>query len=873
MYVVISLILQTVEKNYQVSQSPVRSAKFIDREKSIVAGADDHFIRVYNYTTEEKTKEFKAHDDFIRSLAVHPTLPYVLSGSDDMVIKLWDWEKDWACTRVFKGHNHYVMQVAFNPKENETFTSVSLDCTVKMWNLISSDPILQVEAHSKGINCVDFLSRVDKQYLITGSDDHTAKVWDLQTQTCVQILEGHKNNISALAVHPELPALFTGSEDGTFSVWDATNYRLLNTQISELGRVWAIGFARLEGSHKLILGCDEGMIMGKILIPSLTSHRILASLYSGTVCIWNYQTQTMAKSFEVTELPVHEKFKKVTDGERLPLVVKELGTCDLYPQSLKHNPNGRFVVVCGDGEYILYTALAWRNRSFGSALEFVWSSDGEYAEKKSIRPTFSAERIYGGALLAMCSNDFICFYDWADCRLIRRIDVSVKNLYWADSGDMVAIASDTSFYILKYNRDVVSAHLDSGRSVDEQGVEEAFELLYEMNERVRTGIWVGDCFIYNNSSWRLNYCVGGEVTTMFHLDCPMYLLGYLANQSRVFLIDKEFNVIGYTLLHDLIEYKTFVMRGDWDRANEVLPSIPKEHHNRVTCCSYTLEGLASVFTFSAISASSEGSGGLVCFICKFPKLSLNVFPASVAHFLESRGMIEEALEVATEPDYRFDLAIQLGKLDIEKDIAVIAQSESKWKQLGDLAMSAGMVTITAINWNLILQHSFSFFTEKMDGSDFRNDAVACNALEMAEECLKYANDLSGLLLLYSSLGDAEGITELATLAKEQGKNNVTFLCMFLLGKVEECIQLLVDSNRIPEAAFMVRSYLPSKVSEIVAIWKKGHSKVDIVSDFELSYLYTSSEFLALRPQYLVGWSPERSVGTAKPSRLDFHFSF
>lgn len=47
-------------------------------------------------------------------------------------------------------------------------------------------------------------------------------------------------------------------------------------------------------------------------------------------------------------------------------------------------------------------------------------------EKKSIRPTFSAERIYGGALLAMCSNDFICFYDWAECRLIRRIDVNVK---------------------------------------------------------------------------------------------------------------------------------------------------------------------------------------------------------------------------------------------------------------------------------------------------------------------------------------------------------------------------------------------------------------------------------------------------------------
>jgi len=52
-------------------------------------------------------------------------------------------------------------------------------------------------------------------------------------------------------------------------------------------------------------------------------------------------------------------------------------------QNLEHNPNGRFVVVCGDGEYIIYTALAWRNRSFGTALELVWSNDGEFAVRES----------------------------------------------------------------------------------------------------------------------------------------------------------------------------------------------------------------------------------------------------------------------------------------------------------------------------------------------------------------------------------------------------------------------------------------------------------------------------------------------------------
>jgi len=57
---------------------------------------------------------------------------------------------------------------------------------------------------------------------------------------------------------------------------------------------------------------------------------------------------------------------------------------------------------------------------------------------------------------------------------------------------------------------------------------------------------------------------------------------------------------------------------------------------------------------------------------------------------------------------------------------------------------------------------------------------------------KTRNGLSGLLLLYSSLGDAEGISKLATLAKEEGKNNVAFLCLFMLGKLEDCLQLLVE---------------------------------------------------------------------------------
>ena len=59
--------------------------------------------------------------------------PHVLHCfADDMLIKLWDWEKKWVCSQVFEGHTHYVMQIVINPKDNNTFASASLDRTVKV---------------------------------------------------------------------------------------------------------------------------------------------------------------------------------------------------------------------------------------------------------------------------------------------------------------------------------------------------------------------------------------------------------------------------------------------------------------------------------------------------------------------------------------------------------------------------------------------------------------------------------------------------------------------------------------------------------------------------------------------------------------------
>ena len=44
------------------------------------------------------------------------------------------------------------------------------------------------------------------------------------------------------------------------------------------------------------------------------------------------------------------------------------------------------------------------------------------------------------------------------------------------------------------------------------------QVIGEIEETVKTGCWVGDCFIYTNSVNRLNYYVGGEIVTIAHLD-------------------------------------------------------------------------------------------------------------------------------------------------------------------------------------------------------------------------------------------------------------------------------------------------------------------------------------------------------------------
>jgi coatomer subunit beta' len=109
----------------------------------------------------------------------------------------------------------------------------------------------------------------------------------------------------------------------------------------------------------------------------------------------------------------------------------------------------RFVTVCGDGEYIIYTSLAWRNKAFGTGTSFAWAHDSNtYAVQESKtrikvyrnfkeRPGFinktgstgwTVDSVHGGTLLGARGSGFVMFWDWETGAVVRRIEVDATDV-------------------------------------------------------------------------------------------------------------------------------------------------------------------------------------------------------------------------------------------------------------------------------------------------------------------------------------------------------------------------------------------------------------------------------------------------------------
>ncbi|XP_044425393.1 uncharacterized protein [Triticum aestivum] len=249
----------------KVSASRVTCIRFIERKQWIVAGTEDGYLHVYSYETRiqkitslrvgaiENLESRAAHTH----LAIHPTQPYLLSVYG-FKVKLWDWDVGWECIQTFENEELMtILRVAFNP--NDTFATASMDCTVEVWSLDSPEFIYTLVGHSSIVNCLDFFTCDDQEYLVTGSHDQTAKIWDLRKMMCIHTLEAFVSPVMSLLYQPDLQILITGSKDGAIYLWSTTNCGNYSCPPT-LNRVIKIGCVGAVYHIACVMG---GLVIGK----------------------------------------------------------------------------------------------------------------------------------------------------------------------------------------------------------------------------------------------------------------------------------------------------------------------------------------------------------------------------------------------------------------------------------------------------------------------------------------------------------------------------------------------------------------------------------------------------------------------------------
>lgn len=239
---------------FKVSEKPVCSIKFIAKKQWILAGTVDGYIHVYNYacvTDMKKIRSIFAQTDKVHSLAVHPIQPYLLSACK--TIKLWDMDEEWQCTQTLK--EHMAGPIAFHPQDASSFATTSGN-KVKVWGFGDLKPSYSLYQSTFRVRCLDFFTRDDGLYLITGLDDSTAKIWDIQERKCIHTMEDILSPVISVISLPSRPYLVTGSKDGVVHVWSSIDFRLQET-VNFAGGGPVLGLAYLKDSRSVVIGQEK----------------------------------------------------------------------------------------------------------------------------------------------------------------------------------------------------------------------------------------------------------------------------------------------------------------------------------------------------------------------------------------------------------------------------------------------------------------------------------------------------------------------------------------------------------------------------------------------------------------------------------------
>ena len=214
--------------------------------------------------------------------------------------------------KTLSEHTDMVWSVALSQDEQK-LVSGSEDGTIKVWDLNTGQLNGTIDAQAGAVRSVAISA--DGTTLVSGHGDGTIKAWDLATGKLRYTLAGHTSSVWSVALSRDGKTLVSGSEDSSINVWNTETERLVRTLTGSEGAVYSVALSSYEktivsaGADRTIKAWDiqTGRLLQNMeghgdtvrsLSISPNGQTLASASWDSTIKTWNLQSGELLKTLE-----------------------------------------------------------------------------------------------------------------------------------------------------------------------------------------------------------------------------------------------------------------------------------------------------------------------------------------------------------------------------------------------------------------------------------------------------------------------------------------------------------------------------------------------------------------------------------------------
>ena len=157
----------------------------------IAVGLQSGNIIILDAITGVHMSILSCHTKGVNSLAFSLDGTFLVSGSSDKTVNLWDIQTG-GVIKTFHGHTEWVLSVSISP-DCLIIASGSHDHTIRLWGIQTGECYCVIDKHHDGVRSVSFSpssSPTNRKFLISASNDDTIRQWDFDGYQIGSTYEG-----------------------------------------------------------------------------------------------------------------------------------------------------------------------------------------------------------------------------------------------------------------------------------------------------------------------------------------------------------------------------------------------------------------------------------------------------------------------------------------------------------------------------------------------------------------------------------------------------------------------------------------------------------------------------------------------------------